>query len=290
MIKVDKSNLTVPYVLMNDCSSPTGEKQKAIDYFEQGKGEKVEFTVYKNKEVKNVLHTLFNNKCAYCESAINFAGSLHIEHWRPKGCVTGHSAHKGYYWLASEWDNLLLACPKCNSSHKKNHFPLKNGTYAIKSTDNYKILETALLINPCETDPKEHIHFESHGFIYGLTREGEESIKIYGLDRSSLTNRRGKFENVVKGYVEDIIFIMEDLLEEIEELNTSNNISLEKKEKILRKIRKYKKGIKKKVDDLRSYNLPESEYLAMVENIFEEYENIYSGNILILTILKKVRI
>ena len=88
------------------------------------------------KQCKDDIVRLFHGKCAYCEQKIlNVApdgrvGQLNqpgdIEHFRPKGRVTDingalvycksspNHLHPGYYWLAYDPLNLLLACETCN--------------------------------------------------------------------------------------------------------------------------------------------------------------------------------
>ena len=66
---------------------------------------------YKIVDIKSALEAIHNHKCAYCEF---YDQVLHVEHYRPKN---------GYHWLAYSWDNLLLACQKCNG-HKKDQFGL----------------------------------------------------------------------------------------------------------------------------------------------------------------------
>src|SRR5207244_3555440 len=67
------------------------------------------------------LNELFHKKCAYCEGKVSGHFPLDAEHYRPKKEVTeGRTrlgGHPGYFWLAYEWYNLLLACRDCNSGH-----------------------------------------------------------------------------------------------------------------------------------------------------------------------------
>ena len=97
------------------------------------------------KEQRALLLNAFHKKCAYCESPI--PANLRwgdIDHYRPKGRVTDQDGtpvfskqkrHKGYYWLAYRWENLLPCCPACNrpgtgpdglNSGKWDRFPTAN--------------------------------------------------------------------------------------------------------------------------------------------------------------------
>jgi 5-methylcytosine-specific restriction endonuclease McrA len=73
---------------------------------------------YKHEDIKEALIAMFHGKCAYCESDITHIDYGHIEHFKPKGTPD-------YYELAVEWDNLLLACGRCNGAENKgSRFPL----------------------------------------------------------------------------------------------------------------------------------------------------------------------
>ena len=91
---------------------------------------------------KFLLKNVFQGKCAYCESPLEFDRYMgDAEHFRPKGqvtvkdhdkkkrvqCVPYDGAafdHPGYFWLAYDWRNLLPACSPCNSAEgKSDQFP-----------------------------------------------------------------------------------------------------------------------------------------------------------------------
>lgn len=170
------------------------------------------------KEFKELfLEKVFHGKCAYCEANHSAGFPAHVEHYRPKLVVTeGRSAitHPGYFWLAYEWENLLLSCNNCNTSHsfikdgKKVSHPGKwNEFKTIKQrvtepsadpakwSDELKA-EEPLLLNPYFDDPAEHIYFlegkEHFGMLYHHTRQGEETIEICDLNRLPLVEARKK--------------------------------------------------------------------------------------------------
>ena len=73
---------------------------------------------YKHEAIKEALVAMFHGKCAYCESDITHIDYGHIEHFKPKSTPA-------YFELAVEWDNLLLACGRCNGAENKGtKFPL----------------------------------------------------------------------------------------------------------------------------------------------------------------------
>ena len=136
--------------------------------------------LYKRKSVKSRYYFdragPFHGKCAYCETYIAQTQQGDIEHFRPKLGVTDEDdniieveyepdrpePHKGYYWLAYDWRNLLPSCAFCNRPRtvdgkkigKHNRFPV-NGSHATCPDEIGG--EEPLLINPLEDDPEEHL-------------------------------------------------------------------------------------------------------------------------------------
>ena len=66
---------------------------------------------YAHEEIRSALEAETNSKCAYCEARIKQVAYTHIEHKLPK---VKHPT------LVCCWDNLTIACPRCNT---------KKGTY-----------------------------------------------------------------------------------------------------------------------------------------------------------------
>lgn len=92
--------------------------------------------------VKPVYIAIQHKKCAYCERTLE-SGKIEwdIEHYRPKKAVeewpdpasgpkaaytfsTGRRSTKGYYLLAYQLGNFIVSCKVCNTSHKRNYFPI----------------------------------------------------------------------------------------------------------------------------------------------------------------------
>ncbi|MCM3195825.1 retron system putative HNH endonuclease [Priestia megaterium] len=231
------------------------EKKLAINHFEVHKSpESFKFKVYSKDYVKIHLLKMFNGKCAYCESYLPHTQHPHIEHWRPKGKVTEDEDHKGYYWLAADWENLFIACGVCNSSYKLNKFPLKEGsTYAKLSSDNIHELEKPLLINPCTDNPEPHLGFTLYGKAIGLTDEGEKSIEVYGLNREDLEDRRRFIARHV------VCSRLDDIIADISEFQLQPN-------KLIARV-------SIKVKELNYFMSAKSEYSAMTKCIIKEYRN-----------------
>lgn len=227
----------------NPKSSGELETRDAIEYYQDvanhqekykktGKrGKRIEdgYTVYSDKSVRKLLVKMFHGKCAYCESKITAIYNGDIEHFRPKGEIKEVNPTKpGYFWLASEWENLLFACPFCNQTNthefrngnnieeavfgKLDQFPLDTETHRLNythgiiyftDTGTYKQafdLEESerLLLNPCKDDNIEkYFKFDDDGAIIsndGLTdfeeRKAQTSIFTYALHRLPLTIAR----------------------------------------------------------------------------------------------------
>ncbi len=171
---------------------------------------------YKEPDVKHELEAAFAGKCAYCETFYSASQPMDVEHWRPKGEVHRDGADPikpGYYWLASDWDNLFPSCIDCNRARqqwdvleqkltlrgKANQFPLADEDTRILSHqgDPDMSAETTLLIDPCTENPEDFFAYTEDGAI--VPREGLPpadrdralaSVKVYALNRSALVMER----------------------------------------------------------------------------------------------------
>lgn len=163
-----------------------------IQYDAKGRKKSFLFSAYKGDDVRHTLQVLFHGKCAYCEARYEVVGPIDIEHFRPKGEVEGEPAHRGYWWLAAAWENLLPSCIDCNRrryqptpedmrSLTAMASPLRAGAYVSIKTgkeasfpiegvrvttepserDRARLLaaERALLLNPCEDRAEDHLRY-----------------------------------------------------------------------------------------------------------------------------------
>jgi hypothetical protein len=157
------------------------------------------------------LDTAFHEKCAYCEGKHSDGYPSDVEHYRPKKGVTESRQcinHPGYFWLAYEWYNLLLACRHCNSRHsevrgserishpgKLNEFRVEGSRIPCPSGNPAtwrKELEAEkpLLLNPYLDNPAEHIAFDDNGVPYAKSARGRETIEVCHLNREHLNQHR----------------------------------------------------------------------------------------------------
>ena len=133
---------------------------------------------YRHDEIKQALVEMFHGKCAYCESHITHIDYGHIEHFKPK-------SSPAYFELAVEWNNLLLACGRCNGAENKGtKFPLAN--------------KGGPLVNPVKESPSPHLRFDFDPMlklanVLGISKRGETTRTILGLNRPELLKHRSKF-------------------------------------------------------------------------------------------------
>jgi len=158
---------------------------------------------YKQKDTQIILKNIYKNKCAFCEQKVE---QTHIEHYRPKHI---------YYWLAYSWDNLLLACPTCNT-YKGIHFDLLGTKINFQNTQhNIKIINRCLneydrieipkMVNPEVTDPDGMIKFLRNGSIESNDERFAYTIKKCKIDRKYLNDERRKIIDIFQRDVRSCI-------------------------------------------------------------------------------------
>jgi uncharacterized protein (TIGR02646 family) len=151
--------------------------------------------IYAHQAVKDALNKMQHGKCCFCESKLMHITFGDVEHYRPKAGYKQTAREKlkkpGYYWLAYEWENLLLCCERCNRQHKKNLFPLLHPEKRARSHRDDVIEEMPLMINPADIDPQDHIGFRDE-IPYATNDKpyGKVTIAILKLDREDLSERR----------------------------------------------------------------------------------------------------
>ena len=191
------------------------ERQAALDFYAawDGKSKFDSFTAYKAPDIRAALEVAFGGKCAYCETFYASTQPVAIEHFRPKGEVTidGKRTPPGYYWLASEWTNLLPSCTDCNSPRrqdlpgldkavtagKANAFPLASEASRAAKPGEEKS-ERRLLLHPYFDFPEKHLEFVwgtgtiDDGWIRPKNGsvKGAETIRVCALQRRGLRAAR----------------------------------------------------------------------------------------------------
>lgn len=165
--------------------------KRTIEVFSKyrGKQTRFEFPIQQWVIAAPVLHRLFHGKCAYCETPILVVEDGNVDHFRPKlgaADLEEHIDANHYYWLAHEWTNLYLGCGECELN-KKTFFPVDGKRVALGASITN---ERPLLIDPCRDDPEEHLLFFEDGYVTPKTVRGEVTIKLLGLNRTALIEKR----------------------------------------------------------------------------------------------------
>ena len=159
--------------------------------------------IYNHPSVKTTLLQTQHNKCCYCESKFGATSYGAVEHFRPKGAVQQGQGqdreHPGYYWLAYSWNNLLVSCERCNTSHKRSLFPIANPELRARCHHDDLDREAPLFIDPAREDPRRHIRFRGPA-VEPLTERGRETILGLGLRRSGLEDARRKKLDILKTF------------------------------------------------------------------------------------------
>lgn len=190
MRRVVRSQTTEPSILHKPDKAGKTELDRVIEHMNGPDAAKTfEFARYRENAVKAELERLFHGKCAYCESFYGSTQPVDVEHYRPKGEVEGVPGHRGYYWLAMDWNNLLPSCIDCNrrreqkapsaligsivkllssgefdrtrkmSLGKASAFPLATETGRASGPTDSLLSEQRLLLDPTRDDPREHLTF-----------------------------------------------------------------------------------------------------------------------------------
>lgn len=158
-------------------------------------------SIYGHQSVKSALFEAQHGKCCYCERKFGATSYGAVEHFRPKGAAqqTKSAARlvPGYYWLAFKWDNLLVSCERCNTSHKGSLFPLKDPNVRARHHDDDLCVEVPLLVDPSQEDPRDHIRFRREA-VEAVTPRGLETIAGVGLRRSDLEEARKERLDIVE--------------------------------------------------------------------------------------------
>lgn len=125
---------------------------------------------YSHPEIKSKLLEETNHKCAYCESKITAIDYGDIEHIEPKKKVPQKTF---------EWNNLTIACGKCNQNKGEYYNPHLS------------------LINPYIENPEEEFVFLGP-YISPRTPRAEITVKQLKLDRVELYERRTSYIDMIQ--------------------------------------------------------------------------------------------
>jgi len=216
---VDRRGVAPPASLTSSDGAGAKELKRARGHYRDKSAAGFPFAAYKGGDVAEAMRALFGGKCAYCESFHSASSPTDVEHYRPKGGVEGEVAHRGYWWLAADWSNLLPSCALCNRRNglrivrpgmgraevstlkpvtvgKGNLFPIR-GRRATGPRANHEA-EDPLLIDPTRRDPARHLDWPQDKLSLVAPRfdgrepdpYGRATIDILGLNRQDLVEER----------------------------------------------------------------------------------------------------
>lgn len=158
--------LALPPELAEQLDDRTGKlREKRAD----GSVARAEWKSARNVRTQLTVHltgmTTGIRRCMYCGDGLG----TDIDHFEPLAEAPSR---------AFDWPNHLLACSHCNSHQKRELFP--------RDEDG-----APLLVDPTAEDPYEHLELVlSTGVYEALTRRGDITIEVFGLNRADLVRGR----------------------------------------------------------------------------------------------------
>lgn len=291
MIKIDRNSVPIPDIL-SDNPKKRGFKEttKAIAYYDVDNPSKLKpykkFKIYGTPEVKGALIELFKGKCAYCESQFLHVYIGDVEHFRPKGAIkslNGDLFKPGYYWLAANWDNLLLSCRNCNQKSKQlsygklvkksigkmNQFPLFDETKRVRKHNHINGINqeesVRLIIDPCKENPEDYFKYSTRtGVIIPKSRakfkkkKAQTSIDVFALQRVDLVQARERKAIEIKAQ-----------MQRIKEALKNVNSHLDNNNRAIRHY--YDRILKKELVKLNGFLSLDAEYVGLARQMINKF-------------------
>lgn len=173
-----------------------------------------------------------HGKCGYCETYVAGTQDGDVEHFAPKQGVHDVDARArgieaepgiarlragsrktiprsgtGYWWLAYDWTNFLLACRVCNAKYKGLVFPLDPPPPPRWKPTRRDTVHRPLLLNCFDDDaPWRHLRFVPlTGDVVGRTPRGAATIDTCGLHRETLRVDRHRAVQDALGLCNEIL-------------------------------------------------------------------------------------
>ena len=201
-------------------------------------------------ELKSHMSGISHSKCWYSEARIAIT-ELEVEHFRPKGRVTGVTpVHKGYWWLAFDWNNYRLSYSLINKRRtdvregnvqgKGCYFPLQDESARVPDVVAASVAgERPTLIDPFNAaDVKLLDYAVEHGKVIPrpskLTNpakwfRADQSIYLYHLNEGTLIQSRAEIYSslVHLANIIDPLFAKEDagILTDSEDANLTKALA-----------------------------------------------------------------
>src|SRR5258708_16252577 len=129
------------------------------------------------------------SKCAYCEQYLTTKAIGH--RYRPEAAAKDGRAGKEwpnhYWWVAFEWQNLMVLCPDC-ASLKGHIFPVAQRA-AVGTPWQAMASEQPILIDPFAEDPSQHISFNLDVVALPLSAPTNQTIELLALNPADLITK-----------------------------------------------------------------------------------------------------
>ncbi|GJG94333.1 AAA family ATPase [Cupriavidus pauculus] len=199
MIKIHRSAVQPPMSLAKEAIEvrlQAAEAFFAITEIQRGQ-KRFNFNLqFAQPELQEQVHALFFDKCAYCESYIPAKGkpTPYLDRFRPtSGAIGANGAVSpdAYWWLAYEWENMYSCCVHCNRA-KGSRFPVRGKRASPGTKGDALKNEKALLVDPCNDEPDDHLFFHTDGLVSGKTYKGRTTVEVFALNRDELVKRRAE--------------------------------------------------------------------------------------------------
>lgn len=264
------------------------ERSKAIafftdpNHFKDGmrlSKQKFGFSIYKDAELVRALEAALGRKCVYCESRFAHVTPKEIEHFRPRLQIERRGQPPlipGYFWLAGDWWNLLIACTDCNRARdheipgqtqrvrlgKQAQFPLRTEELRVRChTGSLDTEEPArLLLHPCIDDPEKHLTFDDQGLVYAAedatgarSDMATISIDVYALQRKALVEERLRVLNTLKVIIDELRDVVIEF-NALQRATEPNETALDFKRNQIRRLHEH----------LQTFTHQDAPYLAMI--------------------------
>lgn len=144
--------------------------------------------------LKEQLKKIQHNKCSFCGLKLDETSASQIEHFAPKG-GDNRIRHPEFTFTIL---NLTLACSLCNGFNKKGNLD----TVITKSRSYQRCVFN--IVHPYLDDPSDHYSWSDEDGLEGIlisekTSKGKNSIKVFNLDSSEMTEARTK-DTLLKGH------------------------------------------------------------------------------------------
>jgi uncharacterized protein (TIGR02646 family) len=123
---------------------------------------------WNKRDVRGALNAMHGRSCAYCQKDLRPLRPA-VEHFRPQSL---------YPWLTYNFENYFLSCITCNSSNKRQLFPLKgNGRPFDFAQANELATEPRLLIDPALDEVESYISFRiDNDICYAAEKASGDSV------------------------------------------------------------------------------------------------------------------